>query len=93
MLDVGIEHPNLFRSFGIFGIVLVILVLLFLIYLLLGWCHRHHWLGPILEKIRLILKKKLKYQSEIRYLMQSNLKITHNSVFFLVLTGGFTTAT
>ena len=35
------------------------------------------------------LKKKLFFSSAIRYMIESNLKITHNSVFFLAITGSF----
>lgn len=42
-------------------------------------------------KTKAYFRKKLFFNSWIRLMIQSNLKITHNSIFFLALTGSFET--
>ena len=41
------------------------------------------------KKVRNILKAKLFYNAWIRYMIESNLKMTHNCIFFLYVSGSF----
>ncbi len=43
--------------------------------------------------VRRILKQKLFYNVWIRYMIESNLKMTHNCVFYLYISGNFETGT
>ena len=44
------------------------------------------------KTIQNLLEEKLFYNAWIRYMVQSNLKITHNCIFYLVISGSFGTA-
>lgn len=81
----GINDPDFFKSLGLFTIILVVMLALLGIYYLIKLCSN----VPCFGKIKILLKKKLFYSSWIRYLIESNLKVTHNSIFFLAITGGF----
>jgi len=85
----GIEDPNFFKSLGIFVFALFVLLFLSLLYLLLRVMKRCVKKYKLVSDLKDLLETKLFYNSFIRYLLQSNLKILHNSVTFLVFTGGF----
>ena len=85
---VGITSPNLFWSLGIYAFVFIFLAATFLVYIALKHLSKR---SSKVEKIQLYLKKKLFFSSAIRYMIESNLKITHNSIFFLAITGSFST--
>ena len=84
--DVGIEGSNLFWSFGLYAKFFICLVLLFLIYYLVKFMLNRF---PRLQWFETVLRRKLFYSSVIRFMIESNLKITHNSIFFLYLRGSF----
>ena len=88
MNSVGIKHPNLFLSFGVYAFVFLLLGIAFLVYYLVKYLSKR---SSKFRKIELYLKKKLFFSSAIRYMIESNLKITHNSLFFLAITGSFET--
>ena len=79
---------NIWVSLGIFGIVLAVLVLLLLLYFGLKCLAVK---VALCNKIRNILKAKLFYNVWVRYMIESNLNVTHDTVFFLALQGSFDT--
>ena len=85
---VGIQSANPFFSLGIYGKVFLLLISLLMIYYLASH------LSVRVKKARLLkrlLRKKLFYNAWIRFLITSNLKITHNAIFVLHFEGSFTT--
>ena len=85
---VGIKHPTLFWSLGIYAFVFIFLVVVVIIYYIVKYLASR---SSKMRKIIAYFRKKLFFNSWIRLMIQSNLKITHNSVFFLSLTGSFDT--
>ena len=81
---IGIKHTSLFWSLGGFAVALVLLLILFAIYCLVKYLRKRY---PELQKVEDFLKKKLFYNSWIRYMITANLKLTHTSIFFLAITG------
>ena len=86
--DKGLSTDNFFESFAIYGLILSILVILLLIYLFIRLLNSQN---KYLVMVKQLLKNKLFYNSWIRYMIESNLKTTHNTIFFLYLTGSFAT--
>ena len=84
--EAGIEHIGLFWSLGIYALICIILVGLLILYYLISYLmERFRWL-KIVERY---LRRKLFYSSAIRFMIESNLKITHNSIFYLLMLGSF----
>ena len=80
---------GLFWSLGIYALVCIILVMLLILYYLISYLmRRFRWL-KIVERY---LRRKLFYSSAIRFMVESNLKITHNSIFYLLMLGSFKSA-
>ena len=88
LISVGIKNTNLFWSFGLYAFIFILLFIALVLYYLLKYIVTKY---PILKKVERYYRKKLFYSSAIRYMIQSNLKITHNSVFFLAIMGSFDT--
>lgn len=86
--EQGLTSSNFFESFAIYGLILALLLILLLIYLMIRLLNSRN---KTLRSIRTFLYNKLFYNSWIRYMIESNLKTTHNTVFFLYLTGSFAT--
>ena len=81
-----ISYRNIGLSLGIFGIVMGVLILALVVYCMLKLLSmRFRCVNTLVEK----LKKKLFYSVWIRYMIESNLKMTHNCIFFLFISGGF----
>jgi hypothetical protein len=77
-------------SMGIFGLCLGALILALLFYFLLKLLAvRIKCCNFVIR----ILKQKLFYNVWIRYMIESNLKMTHNCVFYLYISGSFSTPT
>ena len=81
-----IPYKNIALSLGIFGIFLAMLILLLIFYFVLKLLSMRFQCVRNLVKS---LKKKLFYSVWIRYLIESNLKMTHNCIFYLYISGGF----
>lgn len=78
---VGIDDPdNFFLSLGVFAVALIVLILMLAIYCFLK---RSKSRNQHIAKLKELLYVKLFYQSWLRYLVESNLKITHQSIFYL----------
>ena len=81
-----IFSKNLALSFGIFGFVLMVLILALIIY----YCTKLVSMRVLCcKKIMQKIKSKLFYSVWIRYMIESNLKMTHNSIFMLYISGSF----
>ena len=73
-------------SLGIFGIFLGMLIFSVLIYFLIKlFSVKFH----VCRQIKKLIGKKLFYNVWIRYMIESNLKTTHNCIFFLYIAGSF----
>ena len=81
-----ISYKNLYLSLGIFGIFFGILLFAFLFYFLIRLIARKVKCCGSFEKW---LKAKLFYSVYIQYIIESNLKITHNCICFLYVSGSF----
>ena len=82
----GISYQNIYLSLGIFGIALSLLVFGVMFYAILKFfAERIRICHPIINFLRL----KLFYSGWIRYLIASNLTMTHNCIFYLYITGSF----
>ena len=80
-----IENTNLFMSFGIFTLMFIFLGIMHTLYYVI------HLVATKCRSMRYVenyISKKLFYSGIIRYLVQANLKIVHNSAFFLLLNYG-----
>lgn len=81
-----IPYKNMYLSLGIFGIFFAVLIFGVMVYwglkLLAG---RFKFCNTVLTT----LGRKLFYSVWIRYMIESNLKTTHNCIFFLYISGGF----
>ena len=88
MRENDIAYTNLYFSLGIFGIFLSFIFLLVLIYLIINLLSTR--INCCLKK-RNYLRRKLLYNVWIRYILESNLKMTHTCIFFLAISGGFAT--
>ena len=81
-----IMHKNLGLSLGIFFIFLSLLILAVFLYFITEIMADR---VKFCKKVRNILKAKLFYNAWIRYMIESNLKMTHNCIFFLYVSGSF----
>ena len=81
-----ISYKNLYFSLGIFGILLGLLLFVLLLYFLVKLISVKVKCCEIVLKF---LKAKLFYNVYIRYLITSYLKLTHNCVIFLYISGSF----
>ena len=86
---MGITNKDLFWSFGAYAKYFICLVLLFAMYFLIR--EIMYRCCPKMKIVERLLRKKLFYSSVIRYSIQANLKVTHNTIFFLYLKGSFGT--
>ena len=78
--DSDIPYENIYLSLGIFGLVFVILLLAVCVYFLLKCMSvRMRCCAAILAT----LKAKLFYNAWVRYMIESNLKVTSDSFFYL----------
>ena len=81
-----IVYKNVALSLGIFSIFLGFMILALLFYFVLKLLSmRFKCVNAIINKI----KRKLFYSVWIRFLIESNLKMTHNCIFFLYISGSF----
>lgn len=64
--EVGILHKSLFWSFGIYSLVFIVLVLAFVFYYLMKYLSKR---SSKMLKVEMYLKKKLFYNSAIRYMI------------------------
>ena len=87
---VGVSDPRLYRSLSIFALIFTFLALMMLVYFLCRVINRK---CPKVQPLKDYLKKKLFYSAWIRYLIESNLKLTHNVVIFLLIFGSFDSLT
>ena len=71
---------------GIFGIFLGLLIFALLLYFLIKLIAVRLKCCEVLRKL---LKTKLFYSVYIRYMIESNLKMTHNCICFLYISGIF----
>ena len=82
----------MFKTLGIFGFVIVILLILMLVYFVLKWTTnavRSKKVGLLvktLAKIKDAISQKLFYNSFLRYMIVSNLKLTYTVFGFFILT-------
>ena len=77
-----ISHDNVYLSLGVFGLVFVILILAIgLFFLLRCLSVRNRCCGMIMG----VLKAKLFYNAWIRYMIESNLKVTSNCLLYLAM--------
>ena len=86
--DSDISYKNIYLSLGIFGVFLGLLLFALLLYFLL------RCLSPRLrfcKTLLFIMKRKLFYNVWVRYMIESNLKMTNNCIFYLYISGGFKT--
>ena len=83
MRRFDIEDENLFWSFGIFALVFIMLLILFALYFLFRFLRKKVEAFHYVEDY---LMKKLFFSSIIRYMIESYLKVLHNSIFFFYLT-------
>ena len=84
--EFEISYENMYLSLGIFGLAIVLLVLTLIIYFIAKLCAmRFRWCNKIVYS----LKDQLFYGAWIRFMIESNLDLTHNCVFFLYISGGF----
>ena len=82
----GIESESLFWSLGIFAIVFILLFIAFALYGLIYLLRKKFKEFKVVDYY---FKKKLFFSSILRYMIESYLKVTHNSIFFLYLNGNF----
>ena len=90
MENWGIEDASYFWSLGIFAIFFVILIFLILIYLLLKL---YHYLNKNSKTGKIVtdyLEKKLFYNAICRYMIESYMKLAHNTLIFLALQASLT---
>ena len=85
----GVSDPNLYKNLSILVFIFVSLVFLLLIYFL---CKLIYTKCPKVRVLKDILKKKLFYSAWIRFLIEGNIKLTHNTVVYLVILGSFESA-
>ena len=81
-----INYENVYMSIGIFGIVLTFLLVVTLLYVFVKFVSRRM---KCCTKLKNYLQSKLFYNVWIRYMLESNLKMTHNFIFYLAISGGF----
>ena len=81
-----INYENVYMSIGIFGIVLTFLLVISLFYVLVKFISRRL---KCCRSLKNYLQSKLFYNVWIRYMLESNLKMTHNFIFYLSISGGF----
>ena len=79
-----IESESLFWSFGIFALVFIGLIIVFTLYGLVSLLRRK---VKEMKEVEEYIERKLFFSSILRYMIESYLKITHNSIFFLYLNG------
>ena len=84
----GIENASLFKSLGIFGIAFVALCILVVVYLVIK---RFGGKSKLVINLQNKLKSLLFYNAFIRYLIKSNLILTHNNFYFLMFVMSFNT--
>ena len=90
MRRFDIEDENLFWSFGIFALVFIVLLFLFVLYILFRFLRKKI---EALHYVEDYLMKKLFFSAIIRYMIESYLKVFHNSLFFFYLTRSTTFGT
>ena len=84
----------MFKTLGIFGFVIVILLILMLVYFVLKWTTnaiRSKKVGLLvktLAKIKDAISQKLFYNSFLRYMIVSNLKLTYTVFGFFLQCNG-----
>ena len=84
--DSDIASKNIYLSLGIFGFLFGLLFFALLVYF---------GLLCLLKRIKCCtafvnnLKRKLFFNVWIRFMIESNLKMTHNCIFFVYISGGF----
>ena len=83
------SDPRLYRNLGFFAIALVIILLLAFVYLLLKLVHKIY---PKVAALKDKIGKTIFYKSPIRYIIEGNLKLAHNSLVYVVVMGSFATA-
>ena len=83
---MGIESANLFFSLGIYGKVFMLLTGLLLVYYLAAHISKK---VKKVKTLKRLLRKKLFYNAWIRFLITSNLKITHNAIFVMHFEANF----
>ena len=84
--DSDIAYKNIYLSLGIFGVFFGLMLFALLIYILLSCLSsRIRLCGTLLR----LLKRKLFYNAWVRYMIESNLKMTHNCIFYLAISGSF----
>lgn len=83
------SDPSLYRNLGFFAIALVVILLLAFVFLLLKLVHK---LYPKVAAVKDKIAKIIFYKSPIRYIIEGNLKLAHNSLVYVAVMGSFTTA-
>ena len=84
----GIENASLFKSLGIFGIAFFALCILVVVYLVIK---RFGGKSKFMINLQFKLKSMLFYNAFIRYMIKSNLILTHNNLYFLLFLISFNT--
>ena len=79
---------GLFWSLGIYAFIIILLFVLYVLYFLVKYIVKRF---PCCKIVQKYMKRKLFFSSAIRFMVESNLKITHNSIYFLLMFGSFKT--
>ena len=82
-----IEGDSLLRAFGIFTVFFAVILGLILIYWLTVCLKNKCW--KEMKHVHSYLHRKLFFSSLIRYMIQANLLMTHNAVFYLFVSDKF----
>ena len=80
---------NLIKGLGIFAVVMLLLIFLLILYINLRFCRSRNL--NCCNELYKKLSKSLFYDSFIRYMIESNLDITYENIFFVHLFMSFET--
>ena len=81
-----ISYENVYMSIGIFGIALTVLLVFLLVYYFVKFVSKR---CKCCISLKNYLESKLFYNVWIRYMLESFLKMTHNFIFYLAISGSF----
>ena len=84
--ESDIPYKNIYLSLGIFGVVISFLLVALILYFLLRCLSLRIRICAVIMSI---LKRKLFYNVWVRYMIESNLKVTNNCIFYLYISGSF----
>ena len=84
--DSDIAYKNIYLSLGIFGVFFGLMLFALCLYFLLRCLSLRI---KLCATLLYILKTKLFYNVWVRYMIESNLKMTNNCIFYLSISGSF----